>query len=266
MGIGEHSTESGDELTAGNDRDVGRRMKMNHSVQYDARCSLRRWVAYLDLLSIRSLLKKGQQLDVFFALTDAQRQVSREGAQMEDLHVVWFSDTFILYTDDDSKASFVAVHTAAYWFMHWLTLKLVPVRGAMSCGDLYADSNNHVYFGTALVESYEYGEAQDWIGFILSPSAELRLREVGMAPEERLDYVRWPVPFKKRELQGERFACLFAGATESQSRDFCRGQLIEMQRRATTDTSAPREETDRIAAKYAKTLEFLDRNVRFQAK
>jgi hypothetical protein len=175
---------------------------MNNEIPYDARCGLKRWVAYLDLLSIRSLLRKGEHLDVFFALTEAQRQASQEGSRMEGLHVAWFSDTFILYTDDDSKESFVSVHTAAYWFMHWLSLKLVPVRGALSCGDFYADSDYHVYFGTALVESYKYGESQDWIGFILAPSAESRLREVGLPPEELLDYARWPIPFKKPELHG----------------------------------------------------------------
>ncbi|MFZ4395085.1 MAG: hypothetical protein ACOYOU_05590 [Kiritimatiellia bacterium] len=151
--------------------------------------------------------------------------------------------------------------------MYSLTTKLIPVRGALACGSLYADTESHLFFGNALIESYEYGDSQDWIGLILAPSAAARLRDVGLPPEERLDYACWQVSFKEESEipQKELFACLFAGAVDGQSRAFCIHQLQEMKRLAekgTTATPKDNKEMLRKVAKHTRTLSFLEQNVR----
>ena len=35
------------------------------------------------------------------------------------------------------------------WFVHFLILAEIPLRGAMACRDFYADSNRNVYIGEA---------------------------------------------------------------------------------------------------------------------
>jgi hypothetical protein len=241
---------------------------MNSSPQYDAQFGRNRWVAYFDLLAISSLIATDKHVDVFFALSEAQRRAKE--SQSEEVYSVWFSDTFVLYSDGDSKSDFVAVHTEAVWFMYWLTLKLVPVRGALAFGDFYADGGNQLFFGRALIESYRYGESQDWLGLVVAPSAEARLRDVGMPLGKHLlgDYARWQIPFKSGSNipEKELFACLFAGATDLPSRQFCIDRLREMKGLAEKNASVSATERQRIADKYERTLAFLEQNVRIVAK
>ena len=46
----------------------------------------------------------------------------------------------------------------------------------------------------------EFGEAQDWIGFLLCPSAVVRLDEVGLPAGERLNYAYSEIPSKNMAL------------------------------------------------------------------
>jgi hypothetical protein len=236
--------------------------------QYDALFHRNRWVAYFDLLGISSLIKSNEYLDVFYAYAEAMREVKQD--KIEEVHPVWFSDTFILYSNGDASAGFdespfgfVALHSVARGFMHSLTLKQIPVRGAIAYGDFYADSTNELFFGNALLEAHRYGESQDWLGLILTPSAETQLKAVGLSPEEHLrgSYVRWQIPFKEHASLGkmELFACLFAECVDSPLRQFCISKIQEMKKLAESNTDS--NEKPRIVAKYDRTLAFLNGNI-----
>lgn len=113
----------------------------------------------------------------------------------------WFSDTFVLYSSDDSLQSYVVLELVAHNFFLGLVLDQIPSRGALVCDRAYFDLDNSVVFGRAIVEAYRYGDAQDWLGFIHCPSAVQRLR-----PEELpslLDHVETAIPWSPgRRPQG----------------------------------------------------------------
>jgi len=75
----------------------------------------------------------------------------------------------------------------------------IPARGAISLGEFYADQKNSLFFGKALIEAYEYGEAQNWLGFLVCPSAERVLRSVGLFTGKRLNYAYTKIPYGKAE-------------------------------------------------------------------
>src|SRR5205809_319215 len=60
----------------------------------------------------------------------------------------------------------------------------------------------------SLVEAYGVGEAQDWIGFLLCPSAVVRLDELGLPAGERLNYAYSEIPFKKAMSAKRLPACI----------------------------------------------------------
>ena len=69
-----------------------------------------------------------------------------------------------------------------------LILKEIPVRGSLSIGDLYTLQRKNIFIGKALIDAYEYGEKQNWLGFILTPSVHAHLKGGSLELERRVYY------------------------------------------------------------------------------
>ena len=167
-------------------------------MRYQRDLNKNRWLAYFDLLGIRQLLAEDKELDVFSAYDKAIKECGHiERWTGGTLQHAWFSDTFLIWAPDDSTTSFHDVDQMARIFADSLLQARIPLRGAVSCGLLYTDVENKVFFGSALVEAYEYGEGQDWIGLLLSPSATKRLDSLGV-PINASYYASFEVAWKRR--------------------------------------------------------------------
>src|SRR4030042_1930271 len=132
---------------------------MNKEIGYNSNLLRRRWIAYFDLLGIKQLNEKEDYISIFVALQTAIKELKEKATAWDEIRHIWFSDTFIAYTKDDSYQSFDAINNIAYWFSYFLIWYNVPLRGAISCDKLYADIENNLFFGKALIEAYEYGES-----------------------------------------------------------------------------------------------------------
>ncbi len=171
---------------------------MSNDIRYNSDLASKRWVGYFDLLGVKKLYETKNPISIFVAISSAIEKFKEKAEAWKNVGYAWFSDTFIVYTDDDSAESFGAIDYISRWFLYFLITGDIPVRGAISCGTFYADRENDLFFGEALIEAHEYGEAQDWIGFLLCPSAEERLKHLGLPAERRLNYAYADIPFKKQ--------------------------------------------------------------------
>ena len=126
----------------------------------------------------------------------------------------------------------------------------------MSYGDFYADKENNVLFGPALIEAYHHGENQDWIGFVLSPSAVNQMVVIGLPANGRLNYAYWNIPYKKIadvNLQKSLPAYIIGGHAETNGRNPCLDKLLKMKGRL-TDSG--------LIKKYENTINFIEANKR----
>lgn len=135
-------------------------------------------------------------LDIYCQYEQCLSEFDSTSEHFPELKRVWFSDSFMLYAEDDGPSAYVGINYVAKWFFRHLTQIGVPINGAVSCAPFYGDHNNHIYLGPALVEAYSECNAQDWIGIILCPSAENQLNQLGLPPDERIDIRPWSVSFK----------------------------------------------------------------------
>lgn len=188
--------------------DEGCKNRLNVA-EYIRRDRSPRWFGYFDLLGTSALIRSGRTEEVFMAYQDAINQFCQSRNKQTNVFHAWFSDTFILYSEDGSAAAFGAIEQICRFFMFHLLIRKIPFRGALSFGEFYADRKYGLYLGEALLEAYEHGENQDWIGFILCPSSVKRLEDLSLPVNERANYTEYPVPFKKDLRNQARFgACL----------------------------------------------------------
>jgi hypothetical protein len=154
----------------------------------------RKWVACFDLLGTSANRNPISLFDTYkWCLSEASSQA--EG--IENVDIAWFSDTFLFYTQDDSRSSLCAVEAVARFFFDELICADLPVRGALACDQFYADRAGNVYLGDALVEAYRCAEKYNWLGFVLSGSAQRGMDRVGRPASNRACYKNWRTEFKE---------------------------------------------------------------------
>jgi len=231
--------------------------RVNNRLEFNPACSRSRWLGYFDLLGTRELIRSGDTFRVFSVYEKALREVRTSKLPIQR---AWFSDTFLIYSQTDGASDFWAIDSISRWFVYFLIMADIPVRGAIASGDFYADDSSQVYFGEALVESYEFGEAQDWIGFLLCPSSVARLDALKMPANSRLNYAYAEIPFKKSrpDRPSTLPACILGNWTVSR-----RGQNDLLDKLRLMKQKQP----DRsIARKYENTIAFIERNQRLIAQ
>lgn len=135
-----------------------------------------RYIAYFDLLGIREYHRNKSWIQIYARYEDVVERASDDSTYRNDLiEKVWFSDSFIFLTRDNTKESFLALEQFSRKFIYFCLSSRVPLRGAISYGESYFDSENNILFGSPLIEAYEIGEGQDWIGLVYCKSAEEKI-------------------------------------------------------------------------------------------
>ena len=147
-----------------------------------------RWVAFFDILGFKSFIEETTVEHKLYLLVDRYHATLRKLREKctyyegHELTYLWFSDSFVFYSKDDSKQSYVLIQQAAKHFIESNIYHHIPLRGAIAFGNLYTDEINRLIIGHSLVEAYIYCEDQDWVNLILTPSATIKARELGFTP------------------------------------------------------------------------------------
>lgn len=150
----------------------------------------KRWFAYFDLLGFANLVRTSEIHRVLPIYETALSAIEEKAnpKKSKGLSYSWFSDTFIIFTRGSSLQEFAVIEQASRLFFQKLILNKIAVRGALSYGDLYTQQEKNIFLGEALMDAYEYGENQNWINFVISPSAYNALKKLDFPMEERAHY------------------------------------------------------------------------------
>ena len=104
------------------------------------------------------------------------------------------SDTIVLFTEDkDNNAEEVICLHAEYcaYILEEALKRKFPLRGAISYGKY--DNSLNIMIGPAVDEAAAWHESTDWIGVILTPSAQMALK----AQDKGMIITYDNIPFKK---------------------------------------------------------------------
>lgn len=128
---------------------------------------------------------------------------SLQALQDQDaLGLAWFSDTILIYTQEDTDHNLMALLSCLSWLL-FETIYTVGtrLRCGVSYGEAFIDAENSIYVGKPLIEAYHLEEAQAWSGGALTPQATKRLPEVARTGEYYIDWplVSYEVPLKTNQ-------------------------------------------------------------------
>ena len=78
-----------------------------------------------------------------------------------------FSDSIILSSYDESESNCLRLLVFAFRLARTMIAQGFIIRGGISYGDMYVDSENSIFVGTALTEAYELEMKQEWAGITI---------------------------------------------------------------------------------------------------
>jgi len=158
----------------------------------------------------------------------------------------WFSDTFIIYSSGDAPEQFAAVEQVGQLFYQRLIRRCVPVRGAITHGQLYSQAKRNIFVGPALIDACQHAENQNWLGFVLTPQAVSKMATIGAPIYERPFYRQVPPSYLKKPV------------TDSIYGFTLNNRLVQRKNPYQRPLQTMRQRSDAaFHAKYDRTLDFI---------
>lgn len=157
------------------------------------------WVVVYDILGFKNQIKKSTEelpRHVLFSRLSELIEFSREKANIPGFKCILYADTFVFFAPDEEPISYSRLLQLCKRVIEKSIYLRLPLRGAISTGTTYVVEGHPVFIGLAFLEAHDYCEAQDWIGFLLAPSATQKIRQAGLEPL-RHDFVSRDICMKE---------------------------------------------------------------------
>jgi len=171
----------------------------------------------------------------------------------EHIDYLFYADTFIFYSNSDQALDYSSIIYAAQKFIRQCIYIKLPVRGAISFGELTFGHEKKILMGKAFLESYEYSEDQNWLGLLLTPSATRKVSGYSLNPLHH-SYINQDIPLRRYSIfNPDVFAYTFCEGCANFSNPLL-GDLDEMLKTAPAAEKVKYENTIEFIKKYDKRL------------
>jgi hypothetical protein len=154
-------------------------------------------VAHFDMLGTTELIERNFELacaclgDLYEAARYARLPISDRDVVRE----VTFSDTVLLYAEDDGSDSLRAVIARSVEYFIAAFRAGIPVRGGIAGGRMVFCDEPPRFFGESLAKAYRLGESQAMLGVAVEAELATRFLDRPFTHETGAAVlVRWPAP------------------------------------------------------------------------
>lgn len=166
------------------------------------------WVAHFDILGFKSIINNDNESvglrvlksQIDEVIDDLKKNVADFD---ESVGYLFYADTFIIYSKSVKINDYPGLISVSKRFMNNCIYKRLPVRGAISFGEITLGHDKKILLGKAFSESYDYGEDQNWLGLILTPSASTELKKHNLEPS-RHGFINSEIPLRNHAIFDER--------------------------------------------------------------
>lgn len=122
--------------------------------------------------------------------------MSSATVRMESVGTTIFSDTILLWCDDDSNAvqsllTACAVLVASAIEERW------PLRGGIAYGDCVLNRETRTFVGQPIVQAYQVEQSQEWLGAAIHETA-LNHKRLGTLIQCTEDVIKYAIPVKPK--------------------------------------------------------------------
>ena len=154
-----------------------------------------RTVAFLDILGFKQKIREtpieelASKYESLIDTAEALNRPSLPGRSLPSLfpdhkkNLPWcikniFSDSIILISHDNTQLSAMKLLVYTWRLTQVFIAYKMPLRGAITCGELYTNPQKNITLGKALTTAYEIENKQQWIGTVIDNDMKERMPEL----------------------------------------------------------------------------------------
>jgi len=142
-----------------------------------------RFVAIFDILGFKNRVMRDKHENIYNDLKAIQvnesvlhdtlgKQSVKELFVGSGIHIVKFSDSIILFSENNSVESFIYFLISARFVFASVLKKDFLVKGGMAYGDVSLDRDKQLYFGQPIIDAYSLQKEVDYIGVVAHNSID----------------------------------------------------------------------------------------------
>ena len=138
----------------------------------------KRFVCFLDIMGFKDLVMRNSHDEIYEMLMElSKHRTSLESKNLpskyaDSLKTVSFSDSIVVFTKDDSIASFDLLTIAVSWLFAKAMEDGIPMKGAISCGEMSINITRQIFFGQPLIDAYLLEEDVAFYGIVVHNTVE----------------------------------------------------------------------------------------------
>ncbi len=158
-----------------------------------------RFVAFLDIMGFKDMVMRsthGAMLTKMIEITAAYHGVQNKVDKGMvgkyagvNLFVTSFSDSVVIFSDNDSEKSFDLFLQATRHIFTTTVHSGIPMKGAIAYGETTVDRNKNLYFGQSIIDAYLLQEEVNYYGVVFHNTVDLYLHENSIDPFSNRTFV-----------------------------------------------------------------------------
>ncbi|MES2388105.1 MAG: hypothetical protein V4543_08890 [Bacteroidota bacterium] len=148
------------------------------NVNSDWQATARRYVAYFDIMGFKDFVYKNNHETVVLQLKKIHdlREMFRNSVVGKRVKISVFSDSVLLVTSGDSELSALDIIFSCSALLSYCMSIQIPIKGAISCGEMTANFDDSIFCGKPLIEAYLLHEELYMYGCVLDSVAEMEIK------------------------------------------------------------------------------------------
>lgn len=161
-----------------------------------------RFVVFIDILGFKDLVMRETHEKVLELLNQTRTlngYIFKNYRNFyQDIHIVTFSDSIILFTNGELPQEFNDLITVSGNLLARMLSIGIPVKGAIAHGKISVDKENQIFFGQPIIDSYQLCEDLVYLGIVAHNSIDKYIHGMEDVVKRLLNIyiIEFETPFK----------------------------------------------------------------------
>lgn len=210
----------------------------------------KRFVCFFDIMGFKDMVMRDSHINIYKKMDEFSKakkfieSPDKPNNYLNDsIKMVSFSDSIVVFTKDDSKECLEILTLAAVWLFKKAIQTGIPMKGAISHGEMSVNIAGQIFFGQPLIDAYLLEEELAFYGIVIHNSAEKILNhniEILVGNEKYIDCL---VPFKTGKIN--HYILDWISSLEGNNREIQKKNALELMKKHREQTSgSPRRYID----------------------
>lgn len=157
----------------------------------------KRFVCFLDIMGFKDMVMRNSHETIYEQLSELSKlRDSLDNYKSGTLKTVSFSDSIVIFTKDDSSECFANLTLAMKFLFSRAMRAGLPIKGAVSHGEMSVNSSRQIFFGQPLIDAYLLEEDIFYYGVVLHHTAEKLMTKIADDNETSESYFDCSTPLK----------------------------------------------------------------------